>query len=89
MWPGKMAEEVIEIKIIFTFQLQNIFTIPKIILLLNEMQVVIAFVPKKLLQQCFNMQNESGKKRNVLNTIISITKVRNMMLVIILIWKKM
>ncbi len=42
-----MAEEVIEANMIFAVRQRNIHTIPKVISLLDRMQVVVALPPKE------------------------------------------
>ena len=59
-----MAEEVIEANMILAVRQRNIHTIPKVISLLDRMQVVVALPPKETTRQCSQCEEWTHKKKN-------------------------
>lgn len=60
--PYGIAEELVEVNIIFAVRPSNIHTVPKVIPLLGAMHVIVALPPKETPVQCTHCGEWSHKK---------------------------
>lgn len=61
---GKIEEEIIEANMIFTFQPENVQSVPEVISLLGKISVIIALPPKEILIQYMQCRKWTYKCEN-------------------------